>query len=98
LQATAGEIFAFQALFAKDEDSVAYMAASSDPDTVYFHQAMQVLHAARDIHVFVDKDESAKRSELCWSLLSAPPGVSVGLSGSLLQRRVRSPFDLMEEV
>jgi len=40
-QATAGEIFAFQALFAQDEDTVACMAASSDPDTMCFHQAMQ---------------------------------------------------------
>jgi len=52
----------------------------------------------RDLCMFVDKEESTKRSELCWSLLSTLLDVSVGLSGSLLQRRVRSPFDLMEEV
>ena len=40
-QAIAGEIFAFQALFAKDEDTATCMAASSDPDTMYFHQAMR---------------------------------------------------------
>jgi len=40
-QAIAGEMFAFQALFAQDEDTVTCMAASSDPDTMYFHQPMQ---------------------------------------------------------
>jgi len=40
-QAIAGEIFAFQALFAQDDDTVSCMATSSDPDTMYFHQAMQ---------------------------------------------------------
>jgi len=33
-------MFAFQALFAQDEDAATCMAASLDPDAMHFHQAM----------------------------------------------------------
>jgi len=36
-----GEIFAFQALVAQDDNTVNCMAASSNPDTMCFHQAMR---------------------------------------------------------
>jgi len=40
-QATAGEIFTFQALCAQEDEMITSMAALPDPDTMHFHQAMQ---------------------------------------------------------